>query len=141
MADTITQVPTIFTCHIGPFQTLVSKSDITAYLIRQVLMNPGGTSPEMEHEMVSFRKLNAEFGADGEMLASQFASAIKSILAKYFPDGTLACEVTYTQTDATTYKLAINVTDNVGNPVLYQNNVLVKVGSGQFNVQFDLANV
>lgn len=128
-------VPKIPTLHLGPTQIIQDKKDIAAYIVRHALNNPGGTSSFVEHELVSFRKLEAEFGENGQLLAKELEGKLNAILYKYFGDDSFMTEVEYEQYDSSSkYKLAINITDASGVPLI--SNTSISLNNRKISINY-----
>jgi len=106
------------TLHPSSSELLTDKQDIIAYIVRWSLTNPGHTSSFVEDELVSFRKLEAEYGSDKEALAKRFTSKLNGVINNYYPDQKMSVEVTATDIDDIKYKLSISVTDSDGSYIL-----------------------
>lgn len=77
-------LPTLYTMS-SP--NLSKVGDIAMELINFMFKNPGFTSSVNEHEMISFRRLNAMYGHEPDTLAAEMQNQLTGALAHYFPDG------------------------------------------------------
>ena len=120
---------------------LTEKSDIVAYVIRHILAQAKKTSVHLDNYKVSFRKLEAEYGANTEELRTALSRHLDKVLYRYFPDGSVRVVVTSspTTTDGV-YTLEIKANSYTkdtpgGSLILTDANVSIKDGN-VFNIAF-----
>lgn len=120
---------------------LTDKADIVAYVIRHVLAQAKKTSVHLDKYKVSFRKLEAEYGANTEELRVALSRHLDNILRRYFPGGSVRIDVSssVTNTDGV-YTLEIKATSYseetpAGSLILTNAKVSIKDGN-VFNIAF-----
>lgn len=120
---------------------LTEKSDIVAYVIRHILAQAKKTSVHLDNFKVSFRKLEAEYGANTEELREALSRHLDAVLYRYFPDGSVRVVVGSSATDVDgVYTLEIKATSYTtespgGSLILTDADVSIKDGN-VFNIAF-----
>lgn len=120
---------------------LTDKSDIVAYVIRHVLAQAKKTSVHLDKFKVSFRKLEAEYGANTEELRVALSRHLDNILLRYFPNGSVRVTIDSSATDVNgVYSLEIKATSYAGDipgGSLILTNAKVSIKDGNvFNIAF-----
>lgn len=103
-----TAIPSL---HNGPVDILTNKQKQLWSIIAFVFNNPGNISNVMESEMVSFRKLDAEFGLNRDQMASEFEKSLGEIIDRVFPDGNISVSVVAEPVDEVRYTLRIAISE------------------------------
>jgi hypothetical protein len=111
------------TFNLGPHQIVKDKSDIILYTIRHVMLTPGATSSIMEDDILSFRKLEAEYGGGGNELAIKLESGLTKIFERYFPDNIPIVTVDKYDIAFGLYGLSVEVVDAKGNNLILRTKV------------------
>jgi len=101
-----TAIPSL---HNGPTDILTDTQKKLWSIIAFVFNNPGAISNVMEEEVVSFRKLNAEFGSNRESLAVELQQSLETIVRRVFPDEGFLVSVFAEPIDEVKYTLIINI--------------------------------
>lgn len=74
---------------------LTDVQEITAALVRYVLLNPGGVTDCFEDENLSFRTLASTYESDKDSLCSALKTGFTKALQRYFPDYTVNADFTH----------------------------------------------
>ncbi len=120
---------------------LIDQTDIVAYVIRHVLAQAKRASVHLESYKVSFRALEAEYGANTEELLEALSRHLDAVLYRYFPKGNVRVNVTSTPTDTEgiyTLNIKANSYSNEtpgGSLILTDAKVSIKDGN-VFNIAF-----
>lgn len=85
------------------------KENILAYLLRHTTACPGSTSATYEDELLSLRKLTAQYGHEPDQLAGTFAVYLKQIIQRFYDDASVTVECNAVLESATTYTLNVKV--------------------------------
>lgn len=101
-------VPIIPTLHNG-VGIITKQEDIVAYLLRHVTACPGSTSPDFENELLSLRKLTAQYGNDPDVLSGVFQDRLQTVIQRYVDNGTVTVECSAEAIVNSTYTLNIKV--------------------------------
>lgn len=136
--------PIIPTFHNAAHGSLSAPQDIALYLIRWLFANPGDTSSAFEHEMISFRKLEAEYGKTPDELARMVGQQLTDAMEAYFPNkGYQAlCEkvVEDGYEDDGSYKgnyyLTLDIVD-ANNISICKKSYITRDANSNFNVSFE----
>lgn len=149
MADPKPVVPTL---HNISTPILTNLGDQVAYVIRWFFANPGGTSSNNEDELISFRKLNSQYGKNPDDLCEHIASQLEEICKRYSLN--LKVECTYKMEDhfgteedeydpesgqallQGTYYIEISVTDLNGEPIIPRRTIMVDKKGETIDVSF-----
>lgn len=110
---------------VGTIDRITKIEDIVAYVIQFTLLNPGFVSSQFEHEMISFRVLEAKYGLDKQALATAYGQSLKVCLGNYIENEQLNVNVTAYDIDSLKYGLKIEVTDANANAILSMADVTV----------------
>ena len=119
--------PVVPSLHALSDPLLRTPANVAIYLIQFMFANPGRTSSINEGEMMSWRRLSAEFGAKRiPEMAGHISKMLSTSLNHYFPDGqyTVTCNIDEeagTGDDGThlgNYAITINITDADGTPII-----------------------
>ena len=110
---------------VGTIDRITKIEDIVAYVIQFTLLNPGFVSSQFEHEMISFRVLEAKYGLDKQALATAYGHSLKVCLGNYIENEQLNVNVTAYDIDSLKYGLKIEVTDANANAILSMADVTV----------------
>lgn len=107
--------PVIPTYHNATRGILKKPTDVALYLIRWTFANPGETSAQLEHEMISFRVLEAKYGKSPDDLSRQLAVHLKAAMDHFFDD-VYEVNVDYSISNDGTgnYSLSIDISDHDG---------------------------
>lgn len=133
-------IPIVPTLHSN-VGILTEKADIVAYVIRHVLAQAKKTSVHLDEFKVSFRKLEAQYGANTEELKEALSRHLDRVLYRYFPDGSVRVSVSSSVTDTEgVYTLEIKANSYTrdtpgGSLILTDANVSIKDGN-VFNIAF-----
>lgn len=141
--ETSMTIPIIPTLH-STSGLLVDKSDIVAYVIRHILTQSGKTSNMYFNDIVSFRTLEAQYGADLEEFKEMFSRMLNKVLRRYFPDGSVTVDVDATTPDLNgQYNMEIRaLTTNTSNDILILTNAKVSIKDGNvININFTGAKI
>ncbi len=98
------------------FSKLITKNrDIAIYLIKNILMNPGGISDYYEKQTVSFRKLAGKYGGNRQSLCDELERVLMVVFSKYFPENKLDISCTHSNVNNTVNdgRYAIKLTVNI----------------------------
>ena len=115
------KIPTL---HSGPVSVISNPADIVAYLIRHSLKNPGFTSSFIENDLISFRKLEAEY-TDKLNLIAIYQQQLQSVILRNLPTEALNVNVDWEDVDGFNYKLSIDVSDQTGTTILVSGKVVI----------------
>ncbi len=95
----------------GPEDLVESKQGILWHIVSFSLLNPGFTSDINEEEMISFRVLEAEYGADSEALRIQYADALTEVANRHFPNDGITAIVEVGDVAENTFTLKVGFVD------------------------------
>lgn len=121
------------TLHAGMSEIVRTDADKLAYIIRHAFKNPGNTSLYIEDSLISFRKLDAEYGRNGVTLAGVVENRLLEIATELIEDlGSLT--VTYQSGEDPLYHLIVEATNKSGVAILQSVNIAVSPDDFQINL-------
>lgn len=130
-------MPKIPTLHSGPVGIVDTPADIVAYLIRHSLKNPGFTSSLIEGDLLSFRKLEAEY-PNRDDLVQYYSDKLEVIINKNLPGGNYTVEITTEdKPNSNDYSMSIAVLDGDGLHIIKQGKIVVQ--KDDIIINFDTA--
>jgi hypothetical protein len=106
---------------------LRTPENVAIYLIQFMFANPGRTSSVNEGEMLSWRRLAAEYGGTHfSQMANQMSTMLTAALSHYFPNGDYTANCTINQVEGFgddgarlgTCEIVINIVDADSNPII-----------------------
>lgn len=124
---------------------ILSKiEDIAAYLIGWYFTNPGRTSSFIDDELISFRKLNSQYGNNPDQMVSMTEQMFSRALRRYDPD--VSCTCTYTKQNKFdedgilqgTYGIEIEIHDQKNNPVIPRCKISVDSVKNRMHISTDV---
>lgn len=68
---------------------ITNRQEITATLVRWVLLNPGFLTTTSRDEVVSFRELAGRYGHDRNLLCDKLSAVMIQLLQRHFPNDTV----------------------------------------------------
>lgn len=116
---------------------VTDRQEITATLMRYILLNPGFISSTHEDEIVSFRVLAGKYGHDRDALCTALTDNISRVLRQYFPNDTVHALFTAEDYDTSEpgdgrYGIKFDITYTTAAGVLVPG-----ISNGQFTVTDD----
>lgn len=121
------KTPVVPSLHAFSDPMLRTPANVAVYLIQFMFANPGSTSSFNEGEMMSWRKLVANYGnSQLNEMATQIATMLTTSLSHYFPNGDYraSCDIEFedgTGDDGAhlgNYGIVINIVDGDGNAIV-----------------------
>ena len=136
-------IPVVPTLHAISSPSLTKPEDIAIYLIRMLFVNPGRTSAFNEEEMISYRKLAAEYGTDPDRLASEIARQLTLAMGHYFPTGGYLAQCTVEDIEKVSEEgiyqgnkaITINMTGSNGTAVVPRASIIVNEAGDKFDIK------
>lgn len=95
--------------HNGPTDILTDMQKKLWSVIAFSFNNPGSISNVIEPELISFRKINAEYGNNRDQLAAEYERQLSTVLRNIFPNDNLVVNVAVDIIDEVNFKLNINI--------------------------------
>lgn len=143
--------PILPTLHNISTPSLKVLGDQLAYLVRWYFANPGGTSSVIEDDLVSFRKLNSQFGKDPALMCEKTAAALERACHRYAPDVTVTCtykeEIKRSSVEFDpasgegilqgTYKMEITISNGEGVPIIPMQTIRILNSGDDIDIEFD----
>lgn len=117
-------VPTFFLNE----QIINTESDICAYLLKFLFWNPGSTSNQIEHTLLSMRKLAATHAEDINTFPIQLGQMLTDTLQRYHAGWRCEVEVIDRNDEMKTYGLKIRMLDQNGVNLLSTDSLMIKDG-------------
>lgn len=107
---------------------ITNPSDQVAYIIRHAFHNPGWTSSFIDDQLVSMRKLRAQYTEDKEYFINALQAALQRAIEQYQPTFIVSISGVNSKTVPNAYKLIIVVNNSLGECVLNMDSVRVVDG-------------
>lgn len=125
--------PVIPTLGLGTQDLLNNREAMVWHIVLFTLINPGNTSDIMESQLVSFRKIEAEYEHNPDTIASEYAKGIQGIIFKYYPNDGIVVNILANNLEDVNYGLSIEIIDGQGNNLLNLDSVTVRGDSIEVN--------
>lgn len=92
MSDTDTKYVSVTPVLSSKYGFIDDVRDQVTSLVRFIIMSPGWSSSLWNSDVVSFRRISAEFESNRDKLVGELATAVHQILDKKFSDYTFDCD-------------------------------------------------
>lgn len=111
-------------------------------IIEFAFENPGDTSDSSENELISFRKIQAQFDANIEGMASAFSDKLQDVINQYYPNDSINVNIDAepNDDDDTIYTLKIIVSKDDGSLRLSLNPITIEKSAQSISIDYSRIN-